>query len=61
MEIDVSAIAGKLKAYRYRNGLSHKQLGKILGIDGSTICAWEKAERVPPQKKLNKLILLMKL
>lgn len=34
-DFDPSTLAGKLKEYRYRNGLSQKQLGKVIEVDGA--------------------------
>lgn len=53
--IDTSTFAGKLRAYRHRNGMSHKELGKILNVDGSTVGAWESGEHQPQKNILNKL------
>lgn len=51
--VDLTNLSGKLKALRYINGLSQKQLGKILGVDGATVCSWELEEN-----KLHKTILV---
>jgi len=59
-EFDETTLSGRLKAYRWRNGLSYKRLGKILDVDGSTVCAWENGENFPPQKRLKKLDRLLK-
>jgi DNA-binding transcriptional regulator YiaG len=40
-EVDLTSLSGKLKAHRHINGLSQKQLGEILGVDGATVCSWE--------------------
>lgn len=42
LEIDISTLGGKIKDYRVRNGLSHKKMGKLFGVDATTIAAWEK-------------------
>jgi DNA-binding XRE family transcriptional regulator len=39
-EIDTQDFAGKIKMYRYLNGLSYKKMGNIIGVDGSTIGEW---------------------
>lgn len=51
--VDLTTLSGKLKAHRYINGLSQKQLGKILSVDGATVCSWELEEN-----KLHKAILV---
>jgi DNA-binding XRE family transcriptional regulator len=57
--VDTSTLVGKLKAYRYLNGLSHNRMGRLMEVDGSTICSWENEENNPPQKKVMKLDLLL--
>jgi len=54
-EVDSSTLSGKLKAYRYMNGFSQKQMGKILKVDGGTICSWELGENKPHKEMLKKL------
>ena len=54
-EIDKSSFSGRLKAYRYLNGLSQYQLGKIVGVDESTVCSWELGENQPLKRWLIKL------
>ena len=54
-EFDMSTFIGKLKTYRYRNGLSHKRLEKILNVDATTIRGWEFGERQPLKGMLSKL------
>jgi len=40
-KVDLTTLSGKLKAHRCINGLTQKQLGKIVGVDGTTVCSWE--------------------
>ena len=54
-EVDLTTLSGKLKAYRHINGLSQKQLGKILGVNGATVCSWELEENQPHKAILEKL------
>lgn len=54
-EFDASTLIGKLKAYRYRNGLSHRRLGEILNVDTITIRGWESGKRKPLKGMLAKL------
>ena len=53
--VDLTTLPGKLKAYRYIKGLSQKRLGKILGVDGATVCSWELEENQPNKVILEKL------
>ncbi|KQS37174.1 XRE family transcriptional regulator [Pedobacter sp. Leaf194] len=55
IEVDMTTLPGRLKAYRYFNGLSQKQMGKILSVDGATICSWELEEHQPHKEMLKKL------
>jgi hypothetical protein len=38
-DVDLTTLSGKLKAHRHFNGLSQKQLGKIVGVDRATVCS----------------------
>jgi DNA-binding transcriptional regulator YiaG len=35
--LDTSTLGGRIKAYRYEHGLSHKALSKLLGINASPV------------------------
>lgn len=54
-EVDLTTLRGRLKAYRYMNGFSQKQMGKVLIVDGGTICSWELGENQPHKEMLKKL------
>jgi transcriptional regulator with XRE-family HTH domain len=54
-EFDIITLGGKVKTYRLRNGLSHKQLGKILQVDASTVGAWEANTSQPKNESFRKL------
>ncbi|MGV3598244.1 MAG: helix-turn-helix domain-containing protein [Bacteroidota bacterium] len=56
VEVDTSTFEGKLKMYRMRHGLSHKKLGKLLGVDASTVGAWEN-NFSRPQERTQKLLI----
>lgn len=58
--VDMKTLPGKLKAYRHINGLSQKQLGKILEVDGATVCSWELGEQNPQKAMLTKLDAILK-
>jgi len=47
-DVDLTTLSKKLKAHRCINGLSQNQLGKILGVDGSTVVAgnWRKIKHL---------------
>src|SRR5580700_654085 len=39
--IDTETLGGRIKKYRIEQGLSHKKLGEKIGVDASTVSAWE--------------------
>jgi len=43
--------SGRLKAYRWKNGLSYKLLGDRLGVNGSTVRSWIMEKTVPSKRK----------
>lgn len=56
---ETDSLAGKIKAYRYSNGLTQKQFGKLLCTDTSIVWQWESNGRVPlpkTQQQIMKLI-----
>lgn len=44
IEVDTSSLSGKITLYRHMHGLTYREFGKLLGVDGSTIRSWEKEE-----------------
>jgi DNA-binding XRE family transcriptional regulator len=50
------SLGDKLREYRRVHGLSQKKAAKQLGIDLSTLTAWERGEHQPTKKLLLKLI-----
>lgn len=57
--IESVSLGEMIKDYRIRNGLSCKKLGNKLGVDASTVGAWEKGECVPKRKNLKLLNLML--
>lgn len=55
LEIDDGTLCGQILLYRNMHGLSHKKLGKIIGVDASTIGSWENELSIPHGKNLKKL------
>ena len=49
------SLGARVKNYRLVNGLSHKELGKILGMDGGTISRWETGVFIPDSKTQSRL------
>lgn len=59
LAIDDSSLGGQILTFRNENGLSHKKLGNILGVDASTVSDWEKRRRFPNDnmfKEIDRLI-----
>jgi DNA-binding XRE family transcriptional regulator len=60
IDIDTSTLGGKIKCYRYMNGVSQEKLAGLLGINESTVFHYEKGTHKPFPKTLKKLIGLFK-
>jgi transcriptional regulator with XRE-family HTH domain len=58
--LDISTLGGRIRQYRYENGLSHKELSKLLNVDASTVGAWEKGESKPKATTRNAIMKLLK-
>lgn len=58
-EVELTTLSGKLKAHRQINGLTQRQLGKILGVDGTTVCSWELKQNEPNNEVLLKLCAIL--
>jgi DNA-binding XRE family transcriptional regulator len=55
---ETASLAGKIKEYRYKHGLTQMQFGKLLHTDGSVVWQWESNSRLPllkTQKILHEL------
>lgn len=50
----------RLKELRSDEGLSAKQLGKILEVSDSTIIRWENEDRIPSIEQLKKIAIYFK-
>lgn len=50
--IEGTSLAVRIKNYRIKHGLSHKTMGNLLGVSGSTISSWEEGKIIP--NSLNK-------
>ena len=57
---DLTTLYGRVKEYRVTHGLSHKELGRVLGVDASTVGSWEFGEFEPAEKTRHKLRTLFK-
>ncbi len=61
VKVCLDTLGGRVAAFRILNGLSHKEMGKTLGVDASTVGSWEKNEFLPHRLKLNELISMIDL
>jgi DNA-binding transcriptional regulator YiaG len=52
---ETDSFGGKIKAYRYKHGLTQMQFGKLLQTDGSVVWQWESNSRLPISKTQEKL------
>ena len=50
--VETETLGGRIKKYRIEQGLSHAKLGAKIGVDASTIGAWEQNEHVPNREKI---------
>lgn len=57
--IDASTFGGKIKEFRYFNGLSKKRLASMLNVDASTITTWEENEFIPSASNYEKVMLFL--
>lgn len=58
-QFDISTLSGKILDYRYRNGLSAKRLGQLLGVNMSTVRSWELEKRMLSKENIKKLEALL--
>jgi transcriptional regulator with XRE-family HTH domain len=52
-------LGDKIREYRRSNGLSQKKLAERLEIDQTTLAGWERGERRPSKRFLDRVILLI--
>ncbi|WP_113663746.1 helix-turn-helix domain-containing protein [Pedobacter nanyangensis] len=52
VSFDESTFSGRVSALRWKNGLSFKQLGSLLGADPSTVSSWANGECIPPKLRM---------
>lgn len=52
---ETAMFGDKLKLYRHINGLSQKELGRRLNVDGGTVCCWELGKNLPHEETRQKI------
>lgn len=55
-KFETGSLAGKIKEYRYKHGLTQMQFGKLLNTDGSVVWQWESNNRLPIAKTQKMLL-----
>ena len=58
-EAKAESLGDKIKTYRRIHGFSQKKLAHLVGIDPSTVGAWEKGKNRPVKENLKKLLLIL--
>ena len=53
--IDESTLGGRIYEYRLYNGLSYAGMGRLLGVDATTIAGWKRNEHFSYGERLKKL------
>ncbi|WP_199139921.1 recombinase family protein [Pedobacter sp. ASV12] len=56
---DETNFGGRIRTYRWRNGISRKDIARLLKVDISTVRAWEKGLNMPSQKRINEVEVLL--
>lgn len=60
-DIDTSSLGGKIKYYRYLQGMTQEQLAKDLGVNESTVYHYEKSNKKPSSKTRNRLEVILEI
>jgi DNA-binding transcriptional regulator YiaG len=55
IEIDISSFGGRIASYRYKYGLTPRELGRLLSVDASTIRAWERGKNTSQTDRLKRI------
>ncbi|WP_286833460.1 helix-turn-helix transcriptional regulator [Sphingobacterium sp. UBA7038] len=50
-ELDLTTFEGRIKAYRYLNGLSRKHFAKLMVVDPQTVIGWENGRGKRPKRE----------
>ena len=52
IEIDISTFGGRIAMYRYKHGITPKELGLLVSADASTVRAWEAGKNTPHKNRI---------
>ena len=53
---ETSTFGGKIKKYKYEQGLSNEKLAKVLRVDEGTVANWERNKRLPLTRSMDKVL-----
>lgn len=54
--LETRTFGGKVKLFRLLNGLSYRNLAKVLGSDMGRVAKWENNRRKPKEPRLSQLL-----
>lgn len=54
-QFETKTLGGRIRNYRLMNGISQKKLGKMVGVNATTVSGWEDDISVPEELNLKKL------
>ncbi|MHB8843036.1 MAG: helix-turn-helix transcriptional regulator [Candidatus Aquicultor sp.] len=54
-ELPKETMGDRVRAYRYKHGLSQRRLAELLGIDKTTVRDWERNKHSPSKKLLRRI------
>lgn len=57
---ETETFGGRLKFYRMLHGLSHKKMGKLVGVDAATVSTWETNKFKPNSENLETINVFLK-
>jgi transcriptional regulator with XRE-family HTH domain len=54
-KVQGEGLGARIRRYRFEHGLNLEQLGDLVGVDGTSVGAWESGESIPLKKTLDRL------
>jgi len=56
MVVHRSTLSGRIVEFRILNGLTYKSMARLVGVDATTIAAWEHNDTIPLKNAKTKLL-----
>jgi len=50
---EIATFGGKIRRYKYEQGMSNERLAKVLGVDEGTVAQWERNKRLPLKRSMD--------